>query len=131
MLDNIKPNTIYTMTDDLHRLFNASGCDPACHCCNCELPVGSQFKLGTVTELHLARAKQREARLGSTFKISKVFKSDKPHEVMLCSNSFCGPDKMINNLSYEPYIRRSERPKIVPARRYGCSIVDGKIEAGM
>ena len=127
MIDELIPNKVVKMTEGLHRMFNAGGCDPACHCCGTVLVVGSYFRLASITELDIARAKQKEVRLGSTFKVSKVFKHDKPHEVMLCSNTFCTPQRMIDNLKYEPYIKHAARTKAVPVRKYGCFIVDGKI----
>ena len=122
MID-IEPNKLTKMTEDLHRLFNANDCDPACHCCGLLLKPGTYFRLASITELDIVRARQKQARYPNL----KVFKHDKPHEVMLCNSDACTPSKMIDNLTYPPYIKRSMRDQVVETRKYGCFIVDGKI----
>ena len=130
-IENLKPDTLYTMTSDLHRLFNSGGCDPCCHCCKALLPIGSQFKLSTVTELDIVQARQKEVYLKQRGTVKSIFKSIKPHEVMTCSNTSCDARHMIWNYTFDPYVRKSERPAVKDARKYGCSIVEGKIVAGL
>jgi hypothetical protein len=47
-IEEIPADEVTVMTADLHRLFNAAGCDPWCHCCHKKLKVGMNFKLATV-----------------------------------------------------------------------------------
>lgn len=42
---------LVVMTTEMHRLFNAGGCDPMCHCCFKPLPMGEKFKLSTITKM--------------------------------------------------------------------------------
>jgi hypothetical protein len=50
-VEEIPSNEIVIMNPDMHRLFNAGGCDPMCHCCFRSLKVNEKFKLSTITEL--------------------------------------------------------------------------------
>jgi hypothetical protein len=50
-VEEIPSDKIVVMTAEMHRLFNAGGCDPMCHCCFKPLKVSEEFKLSTITEL--------------------------------------------------------------------------------
>ena len=49
-VEEIPSDEIVVMTAEMHRLFNAGGCDPMCHCCFKPLQVNQKFKLSTITE---------------------------------------------------------------------------------
>ena len=49
-IESIPSDQLIEMTAQLHRIFNAGGCNPMCHCCMTMLDVGVQFKLGTVSK---------------------------------------------------------------------------------
>lgn len=49
-VEEIPSDELVTMTDFWHRAFNASGCDPMCHCCKKMIPVDNYFKLSTIEE---------------------------------------------------------------------------------
>lgn len=115
----IPADVMVPMTDELHRLFRAGGCDPTCHGCGRELPVGAEFKLAAVTKAHLAYAKKK-------YLASWIFRSSEPHEIMLCAK--CTPTSMIDEKA---------RARTAPLKPYragehaawasGCSRIDGKI----
>lgn len=113
-INDIKPDTIYVMTAGMYSIFIAGGCDPTCHCCRSKIPVGSEYKLGSVTEHLVTMAKE------SSKCVFYPFSVDRPHEVMLCGKPGCTAAVMVENA-----IKRKE----YRARTYtgGCSIVDGKI----
>jgi hypothetical protein len=113
-LSNLKPNTLLVMTVPLDKVFKSSGCIPTCHCCNTEIKVGAQFKLGSVSDETIQKAKSTSL---------SVFKSDVPHDVMLCSSKFCTPEEMITRA-----VRQKNLKELINRRiGGGCSIVDGKI----
>lgn len=49
------------MTEEMHRSFIAAGCNPTCHCCNDEIPVGAYYKLGSVNYDHIDRCKKKHS----------------------------------------------------------------------
>lgn len=49
-VSNIPANSLVTMTEFLHRTFNAAGCGPMCHCCQKMITVETSFQLATVKE---------------------------------------------------------------------------------
>jgi hypothetical protein len=113
-LSNLKPDTLLVMTRTLDRVFKSAGCIPTCHCCNSEIKVGAQFKLGTVSDETIQKAKSTSLA---------VFKSDVPHDVMLCSSESCAPEEMITKA-----VRQKNLKEIINRRAGGgCSIVNGKI----
>ena len=151
-VETIPADELIEMTEVFHRAFNASGCDPMCHCCENKIPVGDKFKLSTI---FIAPNKwgetayfQKEVLLGNkkaSFKdYVKFFKIDireqykdfdikshtenakqyslKSKEVMLCDT--CNPEIfMLKELDYlEKEITRIETPK------GGCFRVNGKIQ---
>lgn len=102
-IDKIPSNELIVMTAEMHRLFNAGGCDPACHGCWNKLPVGSIFKLATVKVAH--------AKPGNASR--KYIKSQ---EVMLCET--CNPEDVSTRAKK---IAKSESELL------GCFRVNGKI----
>ncbi len=123
-INDLETDELITMTKEMHRAFNAVGCDPACHCCGVKIPVGEQYKFGHVT-LQLAMEADREFGPYEKF---KPFKTDKGHEVMLCKDDLCTPEAMVLKAQEEKrrYYEKFEMPV---ARRGGCSIINGKLVA--
>lgn len=151
-VDDIPADEIIEMTDTFHRVFNAAGCDPMCHCCEKMIPVGCNFKLSTIFIVPMTWGEcayfQKEVLLGNKeakfedyvkfFKLDvreeykefdiKSFKEEaeryelKPKEVMLCEN--CSPEIfMLKELEeLEEEIERIEKP-----RNGGCFRVNGKL----
>ncbi len=117
-ITDLKPNTLLVMTTEMHRVFKAAGCDPTCHCCENKIPVGETYKLGSVS-VELAVRGNRV----SAFESRKPFKTEVAHEVMLCGNIECTPEKMVA----EAYRLKTERAAAARSRAGGCSVVDGKI----
>lgn len=50
-VDEIPSDEPVVMTEGLHRVFNSSGCNPACHNCWELINVGCKFKLSTIKVL--------------------------------------------------------------------------------
>src|SRR5688500_7771339 len=98
-IEEIPADQLIEMTPLLHRLFNAGGCDPACHGCWNKIPVGEKFKLST---LKLAQS------TGTGFELSES------KEVMLCEN--CQPENVQENQN-----------KKTEYKALGCFRVNGKI----
>ena len=48
-LDDIEPDTIIILTEELQRLFRFAECDPACHACEKHIDIGENFQLATHT----------------------------------------------------------------------------------
>ena len=49
-LDNIPADKNIVLTKDMHRAFNAAGCNPACHCCDSSISIAEFIKLATVDD---------------------------------------------------------------------------------
>lgn len=113
---DILPDVVYCMSSDLHDLFVAGGCIPTCHCCDVKLSVGTNYKLGTVTEENINDA----LVLANTM---RLFKATEPHEVMLCGAQECTADKMVK----DAIERRRNKDGWGRSKGGGCSIVNGVI----
>lgn len=113
---DIKPNVVYVMTDELHSLFVAGGCIPTCHCCGTRIPVGDNYKLGSVTLKNISDAEYLAER-------TTLFKAKEPHEVMLCGLESCTANAMVDKAVDDH--KRHIAWKI--AKGGGCSIINGKI----
>jgi len=109
-IEDIKPDELVTMDEVLHKIFNAGGCNPTCHCCYNRIAVGERFKLAHV---NMNRIKETD---GCRY---RPFRSDEPHEVMLCGNIECTPQKMVKKAK-----ESTERHRRAGG---GCSIIKGKI----
>ena len=46
-LDDIKPNTTYSLTQGMDLLFRAANCAPRCHGCYEQIRLGDKFELAT------------------------------------------------------------------------------------
>ncbi len=101
-IDDIPADTVVTMTREWHLLFNAGGCNPACHGCQRLLPVRSRFKLSTI----------------------KPFK-DKRREVMLCGR--CDPRKLVAKLDAATRAHDEWYAHKIATGGTGCYRIDGKI----
>lgn len=101
-VENIPPDEMVKMTKSLHRIFNAGGCNPACHCCYGLIEIGGMFKLSTIREV-LTQMKGSVNTSDSAFvkdRLSVIQHkkeakdtdhiSDTTKEVMLCEK--CTPD---------------------------------------
>jgi len=44
-LDDVPPDTITTLTEELMRLFRYAGCEPECHACQTSIEIGDKFQL--------------------------------------------------------------------------------------
>lgn len=120
MVNDLKSNELMVMTRDMHRAFNAAGCDPACHCCNNKIPVGDYYKLASVSS-----ALAVYGNAVSVFESQQPFKTTEAHEVMLCASIKCTPDEMVKRR----YKEKADRVRLTPYRSGGCSIINGKIVA--
>ncbi len=47
-VEDIKPDEIVVLTEEMRRVFVAAGCEPECHACFKRLNLGVSFKLATV-----------------------------------------------------------------------------------
>jgi len=69
-LDDIIPDTVTLLTEELLRLFRYADCEPECHACHKPIEVGKKFQLATrVYSTGWFREGEQESR-----------------DVMLCSN---------------------------------------------
>lgn len=135
-IENLPSDKNVIMDITMHSLFCLSGCEPACHCCNKLLPVGSLYKLSSVKDSDIERERNV---VNASVHYKKVFASDKPHSVMLCDSLGCTPNNMIQYallfaLSKELEIRTKIDEALVKyaqpetkTKKYGCFIVDGVI----
>jgi hypothetical protein len=99
----IPSNEPVVMTAEMHRLFNAGGCDPACHGCWKKLPTGTKFKLSTVKIAHSSPGNNKRDKI-------------KSKEVMLCET--CTPE----NVS-----ERAMKLAQTEGELLGCFRINGKI----
>ncbi|MCK9622597.1 MAG: hypothetical protein M0R47_18935 [Methylobacter sp.] len=112
MIEELKSDTLLNMSKEWYELFKAAGCLPTCHCCGSPIPIGNDFKLSSVTK--------EQAN-------SNAFKTTEPHDVMYCAKTSCNPDAQIGRM----HERQLERNRIFRGGRSGCSIINGKIVAGL
>lgn len=124
-VEEIPSDELVIMDSEWHRVFNAAGCDPACHNCGKYIKVGDKFKLSTIKKLSssvwgwgLENAIKLLKGLLKSFKWEKEV-TIATKEVMLCNK--CTPEiflqKQITSLEKE----------IVSRDRKGCFRVNGKI----
>lgn len=102
-IKEIPSDQLVIMTAEMHRLFNAGGCDPACHGCWKKLPPGSHFKLSTIKMAHSIPGNSKREHI-------------KSKEVMLCEK--CNPKDV------------SERAETVAkseSELLGCFRINGQI----
>lgn len=123
-IEEIPPDEIVEMTPIFHRLFNAVGCNPMCHCCKKMLPIGVNFRLGTVEKMnyHYSSGNPRQ----SMRMIKDEITNSK--EVMLCSTCTAETYKYYQEKMFEEnkeeFLRREAEHK---ERGGGCFRVNGKI----
>lgn len=110
-LSDIKPDECLEMSEELHKIFNAGGCNPTCHCCYNKIRPGDLFKLASVSA--------EQAEKGNNIILS-TFKTNMPHEVMLCDK--CSVDLMIQKARNRKFQQNNNF-----RRSGGCSIINGKI----
>ena len=117
----IEVNRVSIMTKELHHLFLVNGCNPTCHCCHMSIPIGGEYKLGSVTEENILQAIDLPG--------NKLFSSNEPHDVMLCGNRKCTPFNMIirKKQLLARYKKEGKSSYGNTVRVGGCSIVNGKI----
>lgn len=101
-IDDIKADQVYSMKREWHLLFNAGGCNPACHGCGRLLPVRSRFKLSTI----------------------KPWK-DSRREVMLCGS--CDPKALVAKLDADAKERDKQRKHNLATGGTGCYRINGRI----
>jgi len=123
-VEEIPADKIIQMTESLHRLFNAGGCNPMCHACKDMLPVGYMFHLGTID---IAKWKKGEGNTYlTTYKIPTGITESR--EVMLCDK--CTPEtyKYLETKMFEENEAEFQRLKIKHERNGGgCFRINGKI----
>lgn len=113
-IDDIKADVVYTMTPAWHRLFLAGGCDPQCHSCEKNLPVGVPFKLGTLTDW------PPERELDDDLNPITVTK-----EVMLCDR--CDQKRFNRRMAALGREHEKRRVKKVQSGGSGCFRINGRI----
>ena len=106
-VEDIKPDEIVTLTEEMRRVFVAAGCEPECHACYKRLTLGVAFKLATV----------KRRRQAGRNRVS--------YDVMLCAKCTPAdlPKEAMSKKAYEKY--QAELPAYV--RSGGCFRVNGKI----
>jgi len=102
-VEDIKSDEIVILTEELYRIFVATGCEPACHACYKDFKVGDKFQLATVNR----RQKRGENRV--------------THDVMLCDKC------TVKDLPKEPMSRKEWENIVISDTYRGCFRVDGKI----
>ena len=118
-INDLNKDTIITMTEEMHRVFNASGCDPTCHCCHEKIDIDEKYKLAHINANLIKSA-------------PSFFKTTEEHEVMLCNRFTCTPSKMIEEYlslgsrKVNMHDRYNER-RTFKTKRSGCFIINGKI----
>lgn len=100
-IEEIPADEVVEMTPLFHRAFSAVGCNPHCHCCWKELPIGSMFKLATMEPGTSGFARGH----------------DKPTDVMLCKK--CTPKKFAKQTKEEYEAKQKAGG--------GCFRINGKI----
>lgn len=105
-VEQIPADKLMTMTEEWHRAFNASGCNPMCHGCYKNIKVNEKFKLATI---EAAVAKGSAAR-----------NTIESKEVMLCEK--CNPEDVEKQDAkvIEEYRKMREEGG-------GCYRINGKI----
>jgi len=74
-LDAIPADVEVVMSESMQRAFRVEGCDPACHCCEESISVGSTFKLAYIKSIPLVGKEEAD-------------------DEMLCEK--CTPEMLIN-----------------------------------
>lgn len=123
-VEEIPSDEIIVMTSEMHRLFNANGCNPMCHACKEMIPVGNRFHLGTIEKAKWKRVENNSYL--TSYKIPTGETVSK--EVMLCDN--CTPEtyKYLENKMFEENEKEYQRLKRKHERNGGgCFRINGKI----
>jgi len=124
LIESIPSDELIEMTAQLHRIFNAGGCNPMCHSCYQFIEIGKTFHLGTV-EAIIPKNKTGNTR---SIGIIEPTEFTETKEVMLCGNCtveiFKINQKRVFEIHSEEYERRSEIHRLNGG---GCFRVNGKI----
>lgn len=123
-IEQIPADEVIEMTALFHRLFNAGGCNPMCHCCMKMLPVGSIFKLSTVEQMLYEMAEGNIRRYGYKIRTGEV----KTKEVMLCED--CTPEAFKDyqeNMFTQNQKEYERREQLNKEQGGGCFRINGII----
>ena len=119
-IEEIPSDKLVIMTDHLHRLFNAGGCNPCCHLCISYIEIGSQFQLATIQKASPPKviSKKSNPENDRYNLIETKAELQESKEVMLCVN--CDAEAF----------NEAERNKTLPVitnKFAGCFRVNGKV----
>lgn len=124
-VEEIPSDKLVIMNSEWHRMFNAAGCDPACHNCGKFIKGGNEFKLSTIKKLSssvwgwgLENAIKLLKGVLNKFKWEREV-TVATKEVMLCDK--CTPQMFLNK-----QITSLEKD-IAERDRKGCFRINGKI----
>lgn len=123
-IEQIPSDEIVVMTSEMHRLFNAAGCNPMCHCCKEMIPIGNKFHLGTIERSCWERGEGNKYLSSYKKPTGKV----ESKEVMLCDR--CTPEtyKYLETKMFEENEAEFQRLKRKHIRNGGgCFRINGKI----
>jgi hypothetical protein len=123
-VEEIPSDELFVMTEMWHRAFNAAGCNPMCHACKNMLPVGSNFKLGTIQKENFVFGKGNPNR--GLLKVKTGTTSSR--EVMLCES--CTPEtyKYLEEKMFIENKKEYDRLEALHAKNGGgCFRINGKI----
>lgn len=116
------------MTKRSYEMFVEHGCIPHCHCCNKAIKINEKYRLATVSEKLVL-----DAAMSIDDRRYRPFKEHIEHQVMLCGDIFCTPEKMLkdaveNWAKLKRYQNYAYSSYLSPAPRSGgCFIVNGEI----
>lgn len=118
-IEEIPADQVVVMTDQLHRSFQANGCNPCCHSCGAWIKPNELFQLVTrKSRTHYPRKEDGRVSTHRNYVENGELASV---EIMICNN--CDPDDF-EKRQYEDSKLFKERQKKYSG---GCYRINGKI----
>lgn len=127
-VEEIPADELVAMTDAWHRIFNAAGCNPMCHCCHKMILPQMLFKLSTIEKLPTKYFRSDTGySIEANIPVEDVDKEITTKEVMLCDT--CTPEMFLENQKEELKENLSRAKNMLKKRiqEGGCYRINGKI----